>query len=259
MGVSRAAAWLVPLMLGACSSGKPRSPEDAKRVTPPGDAAIVVVADAAAAPKTPSGDVQVRVEWTNVPPAARSSPGKTGCGTPRAPAVAPTTTWGIPDVVVIVDGAPGALAEARVRFAGCALSPRISIGNTLVVDSAADRPAAVVLSHRARASDLRVEIKSAIPARTIQLPIAGHTVTTALEDGAVFEIAGERGDAAWIVAARAAITDPSGVVLVRDVPPGVHAVRAWLPPRGGQPARHAVGEVTVVDGDLAELALQLVP
>jgi len=49
------------------------------------------------------------------------------------------------------------------------------------------------------------------------------------------------------------------VVLVRDVPPGVHAVRAWLPPRGDQPARHAHGEVTVVAADLAELTLQLAP
>lgn len=255
MGVTRG-AWLV--IAAACSSGKPRTPEDAKRVTPPGDAAIVPT-DAPAAPRAPSGDVQVRVEWTNVPPAARSSPGKTACGTPRAPAVAPTTTWGIPDAVVIVDGAPGALADARVRLADCALSPRIAIGSTLVIDSAADRPAKVVLSHRARASDLRVEIKSAIPARTIQLPIAGHAVTTPLAEDAVFEVTTDKGDPAWIVAARAAVTDPSGVVLVRDVPPGVHAVRAWLPPRGDQPARHAAGKVTVVEGDLAELTLQLVP
>jgi hypothetical protein len=256
--VSRTAAWLIPLVLGACSSGKRRSPEDARRLTPAGDAAIVP-ADAATAPRSPSGDVQVRVEWVNVPPAARSSAGKTACGTPRAPSVAPTTTWGIPDVVVIVDGAPGALAEARVRLAACALSPRIAIGKALVVDSATDRPATVVLSHRGRASDLRVEIKSAIPARTIQLPIAGHAVTTSLADDAVFEVTTARGDPAWIVAAHAAVTDPSGVVLVRDVPPGIHTVRAWLPPRGDQPARHAAGEVTVVDGDLAELTLKLVP
>lgn len=255
MGLSRA-AWLV--VIAACSSGKPRTPEDAKRVTPPGDAAIVP-ADAPAAPKTPSGDVHVRVEWTAVPPAARSSPGKTGCGTPRAPAVAPTTTWGIPEVVVLVDGAPGVLGETRVRLADCALSPRIAIGSTLVVESASDKPAKLVLSHRARASDLRVEIKSSIPARTIQLPIAGHAVTASLVDGAVFELTSDKGDPAWIVAAQAAVTDPSGVVIVRDVPPGVHAVRAWLPPRGNQPARHAVGQVTVVDGDLAELTLQLVP
>ena len=256
MGLTRA-AWLVAL--AACSSSKPRSPEDAKRATPAGDAAIEAAADAPTAPKQPAGDVQVRVEWSNVPPAARSSPGKTGCGTPRAPSVAPTTTWGIPDAVVLVDGAPGVLAEAHVRMADCALSPRIAIGSALVVDSASDRPAHLVLSHRARASDLRVEIKSAIPARTIQLSIAGHAVRAPLAEGAVFELVIDKGDPAWIVAAQAAVTDPSGVVLVRDVPPGVHAVRAWLPPRGDQPARHAAGQVTVVDGDLAELTLQLAP
>ncbi|MBA3456056.1 MAG: hypothetical protein H0T42_23360 [Deltaproteobacteria bacterium] len=257
----RRAPWLALTALSglaACSSSKPRTPEDAKRVTAPADAAIAPT-DGPPAPKPPFGDVQVRVEWTNVPPAARSSPGKTACGTPRAPAVAPTTTWGIPDVIVLVDGAPGALAEARVRLVDCSLSPRIAIGSALLIDSAADRPAQVVLSHRARASDLRVEIKSAIPARTIQLPIAGHAVSAKLADDAVFELTMDKGDPAWIVAAHAAVTDPSGVVLVREVPPGVHAVRAWLPPRGDQPARHAAGQVTVVDGDLAELTLQLVP
>jgi len=256
VGVRRAASLVIAL--GACSSGKPRTPEDAKRATPPGDAAVVA-ADAASAPKPPSGDVQVRVEWTKVPPAARSSPGKTVCGTARAAAVAPTTTWGIPDVVVIVDGAPGSLGEARVRLADCAPSPRIAIGSALVVDSAADRPAIVALAHRAQVSDLRAEIKSAIPARTIQLPIAGHAVTAPLTPGAIYELTVARGDAAWIIAAQASVTDPSGVVLVRDVPPGVHAVRAWLPPRGDQPARHAHGEVTVVAADLAELTLQLAP
>lgn len=255
MGLNRV-AWLV--VLAACSSSKPRTLEDAKRATPAGDAAVTP-ADASSAPRPPAGDVQVRVEWTNVPPAARSSPGKTRCGTPRAPAVAPTTTWGIPDVVVIVDSAPGVLSEARVRLADCALVPRIAVGSSLIVDSAIDRPAKLELSHRAQAADLRIEIKSAIPARTIQLPIAGHAVSAPLAAGAVFELATDNGEPAWIVAAQAVVTDPSGVVIVRDVPPGVHAVRAWLPPRGAQPARHAAGQVTVVDGDLAELTLQLAP
>ena len=247
------------LALVACSSSKPRTADDAKRAPPPSDAAAIVpvVADAPDAPKAPSGDVQVRVEWTNVPPAARSSPGKTACGTARAPAVAPTTTWGIPEVIVIVDGAPGTPGEARVRLADCALSPKIAIGGALVVDSAADRPATVKLAQRGALSDLRK--LTAGDARSIQLPIAGHAVTAALTAGGIFEITSERGDAAWIVAAQAAVTDPSGLVLVKDVPPGVHAVRAWLPPRGGESARHAQGEVTVVAGDLAELTLQLAP
>jgi hypothetical protein len=40
---------------------------------------------------------------------------------------------------------------------------------------------------------------------------------------------------------------------------GTHHLRAWLPPRAGQPARHAEGQVTVVAGDLAELTLELRP
>src|SRR5262245_34352729 len=43
------------------------------------------------------GDAQIRVEWADVPVAARASPGRTPCNTPRAPSVAPTTTWGVPD------------------------------------------------------------------------------------------------------------------------------------------------------------------
>ncbi len=249
--------WLGLVVVAACSSSKPRTAEDAKRAPPPGDAAVLVPTDAMATPRPPTGDVQVRVEWTNVPPTARSSPGKTACGTARAPAVAPTTTWGIPDAVVIVDGAPGTPGEARVRFADCALSPRIAIGGALVVDSAADRPTAVKVAQRGELADLRT--LTAGVERSIQLPIAGHAVTAPLIVGGIYEITSERGDAAWIVAAQAAITDPSGVVLVRDVPPGVHAVRAWIPPRGGEPARHARGELTVVAGDLAELTLQLVP
>jgi len=251
----RCASWIA-LAVAACSSGKPRTPEDARRATPPGDAAVVT-ADAPSAPKPPSGDVQVRVEWANVPPAARSSPGKTACGTARAAAVAPTTTWGIPEVVVIVDGAPSSLGEAHVRLADCALSPRIAIGSTLVLDTAADRPAVVALAQRGQLADLR---KLAAPTpREIQLPITGHAVTTSLTAAAIYELTVARGDSAWVVATQAAITDPSGVVLVRDVPPGVHTVRAWLPPRGDQPSRHAVGDVTVVPDDLAELTLQLAP
>jgi hypothetical protein len=86
-------------------------------------------------------------------------------------------------------------------------------------------------------------------------------VTVALEPGGVYQLATEGKDpeTAWVVAAAGAVTDPGGGVLVKDVPVGVHAVHAWLPPRAGQPARHAEGRVTVAAGDLAELTLELVP
>ncbi|MDB4960250.1 MAG: hypothetical protein JWP01_249 [Myxococcales bacterium] len=262
MDLMRPAAWLV---VAGCSSGTPRPAEDAKRIPPPGDAQPApIVHDAPVAPTAPVGDVQVRVEWSNVPPAARSSPGKTACGTPRAPAVAPTTTWGIPEVLVIVDGAPGVPADARVRLLDCAIAPRLAIGSSLALDSAMTRPAKLVLAARRTAADLRTKLE-APRARPILLPIGGHEVTSKLEAGSVYELSvDEPGsktsrEAAWIVAANGAITDASGVVLARDVPVGTHAVRVWLPPRGGQPERHASGEVTVVAGDLAELTLKLAP
>jgi hypothetical protein len=248
---------LVCLALVACSGGKSRAIEDAKHPPPPGDANVRRDAAPAATPTT--GDVQIRIEWTNVPAAIRTSPGATPCNTPRAPSVSPSTTWGIGDVFVIVDGAPTGHGEARVRLADCVLAPRVLIGDSLAIESAADRPAKLVLARRGDVASLdHLETGTR---RTIQLPIAGHTVTTALEPNGVYELATDAKDpeTAWILAAPAAITEPNGVVLVKDVPVGKHAVRAWLPPRAGQPARHATGEVTVAGGDLAELTLQLVP
>lgn len=247
------------VLIAACSSGKPHAVEDAKRPAAGSDAPR---ADAAAAGPEPvrsttTGDVQVRVEWQKVPAAVRASPGTTKCATPRLAQVSPSTMWGIGDVVVFVDGAPAVAGEARVRLASCAFVPRVAIGRTLVVDSTADRPAALALAHRAQADDLRARAK-ATPARTIQLPIAGHAVSVALDADGVYELAAD-GETAWIIAAPAAITDGSGVAFVKDVPVGEHAVRAWLPPRAGQPARHASGKVKVAAGDLAELTLQLEP
>ncbi len=271
MGVRLAACALLFGCASGCTSGcsgtKSRPVEDAKHpALAPADDAARADAATTAAPKAPSattGDVSVRVEWETVPATVRASPGTTPCGTPRRPQVAPSTTWGIGDVLVIVDGAPaaGAPSAAHVRLEDCALVPRIAIGGSLVVDSAADRPTKLVIAERSLTADLDAKREESTPKRSLLLPIAGHAVTLPLDAGAVYEITTEGKDpeTAWIVAATAAVTDPGGVVLVKDVAVGVHAVRAWLPPRAGQPARHAAGTVTVAAGDLAELTLQLVP
>ncbi len=256
MGLTRALSIVV---LSACSSGKPHAVEDAKRPSAGSDAPRADAPTVAPPParSTTTGDVQVRVEWQKVPAAVRASPGTTKCATPRLAQVSPSTTWGIGDAVVFVDGAPEAPGEARVQLAACAFVPRVAIGTSLVVDSTANQPAELTLSHRAQAADLRARA-AGTAARTIQLPIAGHAVSVALDAGEVYELAAD-GETAWIVAATAAITDGNGVALIKDVPVGEHAVRAWLPPRGGQPARHATGKVTVAAGDLSELTLQLAP
>ena len=261
---------LAALVVAACSSsGKPV--EDAKRPAPPtpvpsagSDAASGSLGSGVAPlppPKTTTGDVSVRVEWPGVGADVRASPGTTPCGTARAPQVLPTTTFGIPDAVVFVDGAPAVGGEARVRLADCAFAPKVVIGTALIVDSAAARPARVVLSHRAQASDPKGKLEESTPPRTIQLPIAGHAASASLDAGAIYALATDAKDPelAWIVAATAAVTDASGVALVKDVPAGEHAVRAWLPPRAGRPARYASGKVTVEPGDLAELTLKLEP
>jgi len=244
---------------GSGSSGAAGSSSSA------GSAGSAGSGSAGAAPAANHGDVQIRVEWANVPMVARASPGRTPCNTPRSPSVAPTPTWGVPDAVVIVEGARADAGEARVVLADCALAPRAAIGASLVVESAVDRPASVLLAKR---GDLaKLEAVSAAGAagspalRTLRLPIAGHAVAVALEPGGVYELATSAKDpeTSWIVAGSGAamVTDASGQAVLRAVPAGPHAVTAWLPPRAGQPARLARGTVTAVAGELAELTLQL--
>lgn len=242
----------------ACSSSKPRPVEDAVPAAPRHDAAIPV--DAAPAGPT-LGAVQIRVEWRAVPLAARASPGRTPCGTPRAPSVAPTATWGIPDAIVLVENAPGAAAEPRVVLADCALAPRAAAGAALLVESGADRPATVALAKRAETTALAT--LAAGKPRPLRLPIAGHTVSVELDAGGVYELTAAGADSAWLVAppadTAAAVTDDAGELTLRDLAPGPHAVTAWIPPRSGQPARVARGTVTVVAGERAELTLSLAP
>ena len=253
--------------LGACG-GKPR-PEEAAR---PPAASDATAADAAAGDATagdaaasaPSargatGDLQVRVEWPGVPVAARSSPGRTPCGTPRAPSVAPTTTWGIPDALVVVEGAPGPAGPpptARVTLADCALTPRIATGAALAITSAVDRPARLVLRKRGALDHL-------VPGEPVpvQLPIAGHTATAALDAGAIYSVETDAPDpeVAFLAALPGRVTDATGHAVIRDLSPGPHAVTAWLPPRAGQPARIGHGTATITAGELTELTVALAP
>lgn len=246
----------------ACSSNKPRGAEDAAHV-PRADATLVDVrpSDASMGSATPvastarRGDLQVRVEWKNVPVAMRASPGRTACKTARPAAVAPTTTWGIPDVVVFIDGAVIPPTSARVVLADCVLAPRVLTTSQLVLESAVDRPARVTFAKRATI-DVLAEIDTARP-RTIQLPIAGHAVALPLDDGGVYELAAGE-ETAWVIAsAHAGVTEANGALLVKDLAPGSYAVRAWLPPRAGAPSKLVKGTATVVAGDLAELVIAL--
>jgi hypothetical protein len=250
---------LLATALVACSSKRPPRVDDAATVAPARDATPAPDAAAGSGSAGSSGEVAIRIEWKNVPTAMRASPGRTSCNTPRAAAVAPTTTWGIPDVLVIVEGAPAVTHEARITLADCALAPRLAIGTSFVVESAVDRPAKLALARRGDVTKLPV-ITDGAP-RAIQLPIAGHAVTLPVEPDGIYQLAtdGKDPELAWLVVASGAITDASGLATIRNVPLGAHAVTAWLPPRGGQPARKATGKVTVVANELAELTLELVP
>jgi hypothetical protein len=250
---------VVLVVLVACSSGKPHAIEDVPAGSASfGSAAIALTPISHGAYRAESaefakGDVQVRVEWKDTPTVARASPGRTTCGTPRAPAVAPTTTWGIPEAIVWIDvdhGKPLVDAKPRIVLEHCALAPRVALaGASMVVASAADAPAQVAL-----------ETGSAtLP---IELPVAGHSVEVPLTAGSTYELVGRAAEPAWIVAAPQpyyAITEASGQVMLRDVPVGTFAVRALVPARGGEVARSGHGTVTVAGGSATEVTVVLEP
>ena len=246
-----------PAAGGDAAAGDAAASRDAASSDAAGAAADAGAGSAHPAGRT-TGELQVRVEWRDVPVAARSSPGRTPCGTPRAAQVAPTTTWGVPDALVIVDGAPPPAGPpvARVALVDCALAPRISVGAGLAITSAVDRPARLTL--RKRGALDRLVAGDAVP---VLLPIAGHTVTAALDAGALYALETDDADPelAYIAALPAQVSDAAGHVLVRDLAPGAHAVTAWLPPRAGQPARSGRGSAKVVAGELAELTVVLSP
>jgi hypothetical protein len=244
---------LLLLALVACGNKAKPAGEDAAR-TPRVDATVPAPPDAPAAPAL--GEAAIRVEWKAVPTAARQSPGRTSCNTARPGSVAPTTMWGIPEAIVLVEPAR-APTEARVVLAPCTLTPRVALATTLIVESALDKPAKVTLVKHGTAAKL--DALQAGEARTFQLPVAGHAVSIALDAGGVYQLAIDGAadtESSWIVAAAGGVTDVTGLATLA-LPAGTHAVTAWLPSRGGQPPRLAKASVTVEKDALAELAIDL--
>ena len=234
----------------ACGGNRARAGDDAHAIPrsdgSPGDAAA------------PTGELQVRVDWKTVAPVSRRSPGPTRCNMPRAPAVAPTTTWGIPDAFVIVEGGPPP-PEARVVLADCALRPRVAAASVLVVESAVDRPARVTLVKHGTIADLATATLHPGDPRVIQLPIAGHAVAIPLDANSIYQLAteGEDPETAWIIAGPAYVTDATGQVVVAGLPIGARSAAAWIPPRGNQSGRFATGSSAIVANELAELAIDV--
>jgi hypothetical protein len=251
--------------IAACSSGKPKAVEDGAHVgtspSPSPSPSPISTTNSGSGSGSGSGDLQVRVEWHDVPVVARASPGRTACGTARAASVAPTTTWGIPEAFVVIAGdraKPAAEPGARVVYDHCALGPRaIVAGAALAVGSTADAPVQLGLARRGSVRELGT-VGTDAP-KPLQLPIAGHQVDVALDADGVYELTAAD-TSAWIISAPgayAAVTDPAGHAAVRALPAGHYAITAWLPPRAGQPARVAHGEANVTAGALAEVTLDL--
>jgi hypothetical protein len=248
---------LVAVFAIACSGNKATSKavhEDARAGSAhaPIDASVPVDPNA-------KGDVQIRVEWKDVPVAARAAPGRTACKTARPAAVVPTVLWGIPDVFVAID-APGSGAGGaqRIMLSDCVLVPRAIVAHgTLSIASGMQAPAKLTIQ-RAGQLPLGGAVSEDKP-RDLYLPIAGHEVDVALEPGSVYRVAA--GDeVAWVVATDhpfVAVTEGNGTVVLRNVPAGPHAVTAWLPARSGQPARVAKGTVNVAPSVLTDVTLDI--
>lgn len=242
--------------VAACSGNKRPAREDAMRAPARDSAPAPMSPDSRAAPPV-LGEAAIKVEWKAAPTSARQSPGTTPCNTRRPGAVAPTTLWAIPEVLVLTDKVPPATADARIVLASCALSPRIVLGTSLVVESALDRPGKVTLVEHGTIDKL--DALSPGKARTFQLPIAGHAVSIPLAANGVYQLAIEGvadTEPAWVVAAPGAVTDAGGLASLA-LPLGTHAVTAWLPPRGGQQGKVARSTITVEKDQLAELVVDL--
>jgi hypothetical protein len=252
------------LLLVACSGSKTKV-EDARKH--PSDTALLRDAGSVGVPGM--GDVQLRVEWKDVPIEARASAGRTSCGTPRASSVSPTTTWGVPDVFVMIEGAqakPSPARDARIVLDRCALVPRVALASDkLVLASAAEAPAKLSF-HKLEQLPFGGAALGGSP-RTVFLPIAGHSVDVALDARGIYHAQIENADgktfdpeSAWIVAADTphfAITEANGQVLLRDLPVGNYTATAWLPPRGGQPAKIARTPVTITPDGVADVTLDI--
>lgn len=268
-------------LIAACSGGtanKPHVVEDARA-----GAVVIPVASAPARPPSqPSsgpyrvepgafakGDAQVRVEWKDPPLEARASGGRTKCNTAKVPAVAPTTTWGIPDVIVMIDVDHGkdfaAVGPPRIVIAKCELAPHVLVVAPrvpLIVASGSAQPQQLDYSTLEPAHTLALppeQFAKAALAKPILLPIIGHEVALTLDPDAIVAVRAEE-DLAIVVTPTQpyyAVTETNGQIVLRDVPVGTFAVRALLPARGGQLARVAHGTVTVAAGGLAEVTLSL--
>lgn len=259
---------LLALAVG-CSSktaGTPHGPDDSIKAPASIDARALSPGPYRVDAKAPHGDVQIRVEWKDVPTVARASPGRTACGTAKSASVSPTTTWGIPDAVVMIEVDHGnqlAAAPARIVLDQCALSPRIVIASSLVVASAMDAPAQVAFARVGNARPLAalwdsVRGKAATEA-IARLPVIGHEVELPIEPSSLVSVTSAEDEALAIAAPTPyfAITEANGQVVLHDVPVGTFEVAALLPARSGQPARTAKATVTVAAGALAEVVLSL--
>lgn len=230
--------------------------------------------DAAPLPPVPgatTGDVVAKVVWTRAPAEVRGPGPRARCGRPGRAQAQVHTLWGVADVVVAIVDAPAApgtpasapAADAKphelsIRLADCAARPRVVVGRApvrLTVTLGEEGGRAVVL--QPVPAPLGGLAEGA--ARTVTLPVIGHAAVVELP-GPTALVIDPDGDGALVVVAphrQVGVTDDTGAVRLTGVGPGKHPVLAWMPARAGRPERVVRGEVEVVAGRTAEVALEL--
>ena len=104
-----------------------------------------------------------------------------------------------------------------------------------------DAPAKLTFAKLAPARPLVAPAAPAPEGTAIQLPIAGHEASLALEPDSITELRSGEDSAVAIVAPTPyyAVTEANGQVVLKDVPVGTFELAAWLPARAGQAARAA--------------------
>lgn len=219
------------------------------------------------------GTVAVTVIWPDAPPAVRASPGVTTCATPRPARATIGALHGVAGAVVMIEDVavgkrPPPAAPVRLMVRDCAIAPRIAIqpriGATLEVQAQDDVERAIAISELGLAWSAPPDPAGAAAGAGVtraRLAGWGHTVSLPLAAAGVRRIEADGvADAAHVVVTDqpyAAVTGDDGAVALDQVPAGTHAVVAWLPPTGEQPAQVARGQVTVVAGDKVDITLRL--
>lgn len=241
---------LALLALVACGDKQARRDDAAPPPPPPADAAPTPPpVDDDAMPPEP-GRVTLEATWPTAPTSVRTPPGRTPCGTDRAPYATIHTLHGVAAIPVWLEGGgTDRIRTNTVIDVGRCTSLRagaiVAVGEELRVRNSDERSVGIEI----RWGEALERAPETVIARTA-LPVIGHTIAVPLERAGVYRIDAEGvADPIWVIAVEGAgaLTGEMGAATIDGVAPGTYTARAWIPPAGGEPARLVEREVTVGD------------